>query len=543
MIHLRHIFFFSVFLPLLLVVQMASSQVVDSKLYPDSVIVTALSLSDYSYIDTIIALYGPDATFHNGEHTLLSYSVIIDNISAVEYIVNKAADIDLINNDLTPLMICATYNRDRIANYLLLNRAKVDKYNKHRNTPLIMAARYGHLEVARVLSKYNANPFFENFTNQSPLDYSIRFNKVEVAEFLKGYMVAYVNKSNLHFSDGPHVFWGFNKRAQAVYFIRDSFQKKSFSVKQTFRTKNDTLRFSGFYNDTLSYLAVNKKYLRPEPHSFTDVPKIFAIGDVHGEYTSLVKLLRANGIMDSSNNWIWGNGHVVFIGDLFDRGTEVTQTLWLVYKLYLQASKHGGYVHLILGNHELMILTKDFRFVEPRYKYLYSSLYLDYDSPFSTSTALGAWIRSRNTAVVLNGNLFVHGGYSTRMIQQNMSIGLLNSIVYNALMGVPIIDPAELDRLRFISEEYGPFWYRGLMAESHLVARMTQTELNAVLGYCSASAMVVGHTEVKDILPQYNGKVFPINVPFAKPGIKPMGLLIKANGYYKCNIYGNCEKL
>ena len=264
---------------------------------------------------------------------------------------------------------------------------------------------------------------------------------------------------------------------------------------------------------------------------------------MHGEYANLVKLLRGNGIIDSNNNWIWGDGHVVFMGDLFDRGTEVTQTLWLVYKLYLQASTKGGFVHLILGNHELMILTKDFRFVEPRYKYLYSSLYWDYSDPFTTSTALGAWIRSRNTAILLNGNLFVHGGYSTKMIEHNVSIDKLNNIIYNALMGIPINDPSEMEMLRFLSEEYGPFWYRGLMAESYLLPRMNQDELDAVLNFCNAKSMIVGHTEVKDIIPLYNGKVFPLNVPFAKPGIMPKGLLINATGYYKCDINGNCEKL
>ncbi len=528
---------------LLGIARVGYSQVGDPNLPVDSLVVHAIKQSNLSYIDALVQKFGPDFTFHNGEHTLLSYSIVIGNIEVAKYVINKAADIDLLNNDLTPLMVCATYNRDKIAEYLLINKAEIDKYNKHRNTALIIAARYGHLEVVKVLSKFNANPFIENFTNQSPLDYAIRFSKAEVTEFLKTYMAIFANRSNLHFTDGPHVFWGVGKRAQAVYLVRDSLQQKSVTVKETFKSNNDTLSFSGFYKDTLQYLAVKKSYPKPEAYKLNGISKIFAIGDVHGEYANLVKLLRGNGIIDSNNNWIWGNGHVVFMGDLFDRGTEVTQTLWLVYKLYLQASTKGGFVHLILGNHELMILTKDFRFVEPRYKYLYSSLYWDYSDPFTTSTALGAWIRSRNTAILLNGNLFVHGGYSTKMVEQNITIGNLNSIIYNALMGVPINDPSEMEILRFLSEEYGPFWYRGLMAESYLLPRMNQDELDAVLNFCNAKSMIVGHTEVKDIIPLYNGKVFPLNVPFAKPGIMPKGLLINDTGYYKCDINGNCEKL
>ena len=64
--------------------------------------------------------------------------------------------------------------------------------------------------------------------------------------------------------------------------------------------------------------------------------------------------------MDSACHWTFGKGHLVICGDLFDRGNDVTAELWLLYKLEEEAKEKGGYVHTILGNHEIMNLSGDF---------------------------------------------------------------------------------------------------------------------------------------------------------------------------------------
>jgi len=45
---------------------------------------------------------------------------------------------------------------------------------------------------------------------------------------------------------------------------------------------------------------------------------------------------------------------LVLVGDCVDRGQEVTQVLWLIYKLEIAAKNKGGSVHFVLGNHEIM---------------------------------------------------------------------------------------------------------------------------------------------------------------------------------------------
>jgi hypothetical protein len=70
---------------------------------------------------------------------------------------------------------------------------------------------------------------------------------------------------------------------------------------------------------------------------FKTAGKIFVIGDMHGEYTRTAEMLRNYGITDELGNWTWGDGHLVFMGDIFDRGSEVVEALWMIYRLEKQA--------------------------------------------------------------------------------------------------------------------------------------------------------------------------------------------------------------
>ncbi|MGO4780068.1 metallophosphoesterase, partial [Lysobacter sp. 2RAB21] len=86
----------------------------------------------------------------------------------------------------------------------------------------------------------------------------------------------------------------------------------------------------------------------PEPDiALGQVERIAALSDVHGQYDLMVRLLRSNSIVDRKLNWRYGRGHLVVVGDVFDRGPKVNQVLWLLYALEQQARAAGGGVHLL----------------------------------------------------------------------------------------------------------------------------------------------------------------------------------------------------
>lgn len=96
---------------------------------------------------------------------------------------------------------------------------------------------------------------------------------------------------------------------------------------------------------------------------FQGVRRIVAVGDVHGAFDDLVATLQVAGVIDSSQGWNGGDTHLVMTGDLLDRGAESRQVMDLIMRLEKEAALAGGQVHLLLGNHEVMNLIGDLRYV------------------------------------------------------------------------------------------------------------------------------------------------------------------------------------
>ena len=92
-------------------------------------------------------------------------------------------------------------------------------------------------------------------------------------------------------------------------------------------------------------------------------PRVVAIGDVHGAYEGFLSILRLAGIVNEKGRWAGGKAHLVQTGDLLDRGKDTRKVLDLVMRLEGEAKKAGGRVHALLGNHEVMNVLGDLRYV------------------------------------------------------------------------------------------------------------------------------------------------------------------------------------
>ena len=96
---------------------------------------------------------------------------------------------------------------------------------------------------------------------------------------------------------------------------------------------------------------------------FQDVERIVAVGDVHGAYDGLIATLQSAEVIDDRLAWSGGKTHLVSVGDLIDRGPGSRQVVELLKKLDAQADAAGGAVHMTLGNHEVMVMTGELRYV------------------------------------------------------------------------------------------------------------------------------------------------------------------------------------
>jgi len=93
--------------------------------------------------------------------------------------------------------------------------------------------------------------------------------------------------------------------------------------------------------------------------------RVVAVGDVHGDLDALVSILQEARIIDDQRRWSGGNTTLVQTGDILDRGVKDRQVMDLLMELEKQASKGGGRLVVLLGNHEMMNIMGDLRYVAP----------------------------------------------------------------------------------------------------------------------------------------------------------------------------------
>ena len=258
---------------------------------------------------------------------------------------------------------------------------------------------------------------------------------------------------------------------------------------------DETKRKFGFIlKDTIK--AENDTYDLPE--------KMFMISDVHGNFKGLEMILTGAGVTDENLNWSFGKGHLIFDGDIFDKGTNVTEILWLIYKLENEAQKQGGKVHFVLGNHEIMNLNLNCKYIKNKYFVVSDTLKLEYKKWYAPDTELGRWLRSKNCIEKIGDYLFLHAGISKDFPEGVYSISDINDNIKKRIDSV--YSSGELAKDIFIGKE-SPIWYRGLAQEKE-----TQAEVEKTLLAFGASKMILGHTIIDNIKYLYGEKVILINV-------------------------------
>jgi hypothetical protein len=102
------------------------------------------------------------------------------------------------------------------------------------------------------------------------------------------------------------------------------------------------------------------------PKATTAPPQpVVAIADVHNDFDDFVAILGRTGLIDKQNHWIGGKTTFVQTGDLLDRGPKPRQVMDLMMALEKEAAQSGGRTVSLLGNHEMMNIMGDLRYVSP----------------------------------------------------------------------------------------------------------------------------------------------------------------------------------
>lgn len=331
--------------------------------------------------------------------------------------------------------------------------------------------------------------------------------------------------------DGPHIFSS-NDYLTIKYY--DDGIINTYMIG-----KKDTTIFRGFLHDSTAMYTIPSQFQSP-PEIVSEPEKLFVVSDIHGQYGIFRKLLCNNGIIDQNNSWMWGNGHLVILGDVFDRGSEVHETLWLIYKLEQQAQEVGGVVHFIQGNHEVMILQNDLRYVHDKYFAIAGAFAISIPELYGENTFWGNWLRSKNIFIQIGSLLFVHGGIHPELISHYKSISDINKIMKTNL-DTNQDEIKNNPSLSLLFGSNGPVWYRGFFYPDSL-PDVSDDELASILNHFNVDKIIVGHTTEDHIYTSHNGRIICVDGGI-KDGIRGEGLIIINGIYYRVDTAGQKELL
>jgi hypothetical protein len=326
--------------------------------------------------------------------------------------------------------------------------------------------------------------------------------------------------------DGPYVFWSGPTLAYVGSICGDS---AVFEVVEG--EPGEAVRFADPCAPEDTY-EVDPVPPPPDPEVVEEAARIFAVSDVEGNPGELRHLLRGAGVIDEQDRWAWGDGRLVFVGDMVDRGDQVTEELWWVYQLEPQALAAGGRVHVVLGNHDTMLLYNDDRYAADKYKLVAPKFRASLSGLYGPNTELGRWLRSKPAMLRIGEVLFVHGGVSAVLAQSGLDLHDVNEGIRVALDEPWRTRAAGTYQMLFGSD--GPLWYRGYFSDEEL----QEDDVAAALGAFGASTVVVGHTIVDDVEPLHGGRVFGIDVTFTDAD-RVQGLLIEEGRFYRVDASGD----
>jgi hypothetical protein len=317
------------------------------------------------------------------------------------------------------------------------------------------------------------------------------------------------------------------------------------------------------------------------PYRFDGVNRIVVFADVHGAHEQLVALLRETAVIDQSLRWRGGNTHLVGLGDLLDRGADSRKALDLLMRLEGEAKAAGGAVHVLLGNHEIMNIVGDLRYVSPaeyaafagsedttlreatwlavsakdpaalrpEFDTAFPAGYFSHQQAFSPDGQYGRWLMERPYLIVINDSAFVHAGLSPMVT--NLGLEATNQALHTQLRTYletwrstaeaqnlvrPIefqIRPETLAAMQALPQSEtiahlqdgelftptGPTWYRG----QALCYLDTETEnLENALGKLGVQRVIEGHTvsPTGQVLSRFDGRVILLDTGMLEPVYK-----------------------
>lgn len=477
----------------------------------------SIELADIRAVEAFINNGYDINTIDDDGYTLLFYAIKNDRThTVVTYLLDHGANPNLNSQNISPLMYAVAYQNHVVVQELIDHKADVNYVSTDKQTALLFAIKGRDTKAIQLLITQGANPNLKIKEGYTVIDIAKKENIKEVLEVLH---LPYEGVS-----DGPYV-----QESDEGYSAVWIHKGKKHIENQISKTTTSIQ-----YKEMTATLPI-RRMIEEQTIEYQKVSKIAAISDIHGQYDTFITLLKSNNIINKNEKWNFGEGHVVVAGDIFDRGPQVTEVLWFLYDLEKQAAQQGGKLHVLLGNHDVMVLNGNLRSVHPKYTEVATILEKPFHSLFTKETVLGNWLRTRPVVIKINHMLFTHGGLHPDIVTKNLSLNEINTAFKKQLIAHELPE-GRTELGTYLHRRDGPIYYRGYFQGE----RATDTQIDQLLQHFNASKIIVGHTTHRHIETRYDGKVIVIDANM-KSGEMAEILLWESDTFIRGNLTG--EKL
>ncbi len=298
--------------------------------------------------------------------------------------------------------------------------------------------------------------------------------------------------------------------------------------------------------------------------AWDNVARVVVFGDLHGDFAKFHDMLVEAGLVDSHDNWSGGKTHLVQLGDVPDRAPDTRRIMDLLMKLEPQARRAGGYLHALIGNHEVMNMEGDLRYTTPAefaafatrdsaavrdryYEAVVAALkarppagpplvfdaafrarfdaehplgWVEHQIAWSPEGVYGRWVLTHSAIIRIDDALYMHGGLGPEFAPLDDDV--MNQAVIAALNHQPEAKGGPHD---ILWNEQGPLWYRGLAQHDEATEA---ANVEAILTPRHVGRIILGHTKrYTQVNARFGGKVLLTDILAPAGCVDPHAFLIK----------------